>query len=67
VSEPEAVELGFLNLEELPNSERTWGVSIPEYLATPAEREVANEISQLAAGREALNDQRSGCRPDGLF
>ena len=42
VSEPEAVELGFLHLEELPSSERTWGVPIPEYLAKRAEHEAAS-------------------------
>jgi hypothetical protein len=32
VSEPEAVELGFFHLAELPSSERTRGVPTPEYL-----------------------------------
>jgi hypothetical protein len=42
VSKPEAVELGLLHLEELPSSERTWGVPIPEYLAKRAEHEAAS-------------------------
>jgi hypothetical protein len=42
VNELEAVELGFLRLEEPPSPERTWGVPIPEYLAKRAEREPAS-------------------------